>query len=90
MLLLSAAVALSFLGSLVYAQSNNTTALEIAAIKSQFLDAQLISESSLLAKFDPSAVITVNFSGVGPISPGQNLTKQRERPCRALPSRPIK
>ncbi|KAI0255383.1 phosphatidylethanolamine-binding protein [Lactifluus subvellereus] len=75
MLLLSASVALSFLGSFVYAQSNNTTALKIATIETQFTNAQLVP--SLLKTFRPSALMNVNFSGIGPISPGQDLTKQQ-------------
>jgi len=75
MLFLSASVALSFLGSLVYAQSSNNTSLEIAAIETQFTDAQLVP--FLLPMFKPSAIMTVNFSGIGPISPGQNLTKRQ-------------
>jgi len=75
MFLLATTFALSFLGSLVNAQSTNDTALEIAAIEAHFKNADLVP--SLLSTFDPTAVMTVTFSGVGAISPGQNLTMQQ-------------
>jgi phosphatidylethanolamine-binding protein len=76
MFLFATTVALSFLGPLVNAQATNGTALEIAAIEAHFTNAKLVPD--LLATFDPSAVLTVTFSGVGAISPGQNLSTQRE------------
>jgi len=76
MFFLATAVALSFLGPLVHAQSTNDTALEIAAIEAHFKNADLVP--SLLSTFTPTAVMTVTFSGVGATSPGQNLTMQRE------------
>jgi phosphatidylethanolamine-binding protein len=76
-ILFPTAVALSFLGSFVYAQSNDTTnALGIAAIEAHFDGALIVPE--LIAAFDPSAIMSVNFTGVGDITPGQNLTKARE------------
>ena len=75
MFLFSTSLALYFLGSLVKAQSTNDTALGIAAIEAHFTGADLVP--SLLASFDPSAVMTVNFPGVGDITPGQNLTEDR-------------
>jgi hypothetical protein len=80
-------VALSFLGSLVNAQSTNDTALGIAAIEAHFTNAGLVP--SLLSSFVPSAVMTVNFAGVGAISPGQNLSKQGESPLIPAPLRPF-
>lgn len=76
MFFLATAVALSFLGPLVHAQSSNDTALEIAAIEAHFKNADLVP--SLLSTFTPTAVMSVTFSGVGATSPGQNLTMQRE------------
>lgn len=76
MFLLATAVALSFLGALVHAQSTNNTAIEIAAIEAHFKNADLVP--SLLSTFNPTAVMTVTFSNVGAISPGQNLSIQRE------------
>ena len=76
MFFLATAVALSFLGPLVNAQSTNDTALEIAAIEAHFKNAELVP--SLLSTFTPTAVMTVSFTGVGAISPGQNLTKERK------------
>lgn len=76
MFLVPTAFALSFLGPLVYAQATNGTALGIAAIEAHFTNALIVP--SLLSTFDPSALMTVNFSGVGVISPGQNLSVSRE------------
>ena len=76
MFLFATTVALSFLGPLVNAQATNGTALEIAAIEAHFTNAKLVPD--LLTTFDPSAVLTVTFSGVGVITPGQNLSTQRE------------
>jgi phosphatidylethanolamine-binding protein (PEBP) family uncharacterized protein len=75
MFLLSTSFALYFLGSLVKAQSTNDTSLQIAAIEAHFEGAEIVP--SLLATFDPSAVMTVTFPGVGAISPGQNLTQDQ-------------
>ncbi len=75
MFLLSTSFALYFLGSLVNAQSSNDNAIGIAAIEAHFTGAGLVP--SLLTSFVPSAVMTVTFSGLGAISPGQNLTKDR-------------
>jgi phosphatidylethanolamine-binding protein len=76
MLLLSTTVALSFLGSLVYAQSSGNTTLDIAAIEAHFKAAYLVP--SLIPIFDPSAVMSVNFTSSGVVSPGQNLTEEGE------------
>lgn len=73
MFLLSAAV-LSFLGSLVNAQDLN--AYGIAAIEAHFTQSGLVP--SLLPTFNPSSLMTVNFPGLGVITPGQSLTEDRE------------
>jgi hypothetical protein len=75
MLFFATTVTLSLLGSLVNAQSADT-GLGIAAIEAHFTNAELVPE--LLSTFAPSALINVTFNGVGAISPGQNLTKERE------------
>ena len=76
MLFFATTVALSFLGSLVNAQSANDSALGIVAIEAHFTNAELVPQ--LLSTFSPSAIINVTFSGVGAISPGQNLSRSRE------------
>lgn len=78
MFLLSTSFALYFLGSLVNAQSSNDNAIGIAAIEAHFTGSGLVP--SLLTSFDPSALMTVTFSDVGAISPGQNLTKDQVAP----------
>jgi phosphatidylethanolamine-binding protein (PEBP) family uncharacterized protein len=75
MFILSTSFALCFLGSLVKAQSANDSALDILAIEAHFTGSGIVP--SLLATFDPSAVMTVTFPGVGAISPGQNLTEDQ-------------
>jgi len=59
---------------LVTAQSNDTT-LELNAIKAHFTQSQIVP--SLLASFDPNALLTVNFAGLGDITPGQAVTKDQ-------------
>ena len=70
----SAAFVLS-LASLVTAQSTNPT-LEIEAIQAHFSNAGLVP--SLLPTFAPTAFFNLSYSGVGAISLGQKLTKDRE------------
>jgi len=55
----------------VQAQSNPT--LDIAAIEAHFAGAGLTP--SLLPSFNPTAALTVTYTGVGNISPGQALTQ---------------
>jgi len=83
MFVFATTVALSFLGSLVNAQSTGDAALGIVAIEAHFTNAELSPQ--LLPTFVPSAVMNVTFSGVGAISPGQNLSKERECPFFFLP-----
>jgi len=73
MLLLSAAV-LSFLVSLVNAQANDN-AIGIAAIEAHFTQSGLVP--NLLPTFNPSTIMTVNFPGLGDITPGQLLTQDQ-------------
>ncbi|KAI0255382.1 phosphatidylethanolamine-binding protein [Lactifluus subvellereus] len=73
MLFLSAVV-LSFLGSLVNAQANDN-AIGIAAIEAHFKQSGLVPD--LLAMFNPSSIMTVNFPGLGAITPGQLLTQDQ-------------
>ncbi|KAF8496703.1 phosphatidylethanolamine-binding protein [Russula emetica] len=75
MLFLATSVALSLLGSLVNAQSASDTALGIVAIEAHFTNARLVPD--LLSTFSPDAVMNVTFSGVGAISPGQNLSVEQ-------------
>jgi hypothetical protein len=75
MFFLATAVALSFLGPLVNAQTSDT-GLGLAAIEAHFKNADLVP--SLLSTFSPTAVMNLTFPNVGAISPGQNLTMQRE------------
>lgn len=55
--------------------ASNNTGLGVAAIEAHFTQAELVP--SLLPTFDPSAVLTLSFTGVGDVSPGQALTQQR-------------
>ncbi|KAH9171461.1 phosphatidylethanolamine-binding protein [Lactarius sanguifluus] len=87
MFTLSTSFALFFLGSLVNAQSSNDNAIGIAAIEAHFTGAGLVP--SLLTSFDPTALMTVTFSGVGAISPGQNLTKDQAAPTPEITIVPV-
>ena len=52
------------------------TSLDIALIEAHFNNSGIVP--TLLASFDPVAVMTLSFSDVqGDISPGQQLTKDR-------------
>ncbi|KAK0228323.1 phosphatidylethanolamine-binding protein [Armillaria fumosa] len=59
----------------VASQSSNDTALQIAAIKAHFTQSEIVPD--LLSSFDPSAILTVNFQGVGDITPGQALSQDQ-------------
>jgi phosphatidylethanolamine-binding protein (PEBP) family uncharacterized protein len=73
---LATTLALSFLGTLVNSKyTNDTVALDIAAIRAHFANAGLVP--ALLPSFNPSAVMNVAFPGVGTISPGQSLSVQQ-------------
>jgi hypothetical protein len=82
MLFFATTVALSFLSTFVNAQSTDNAALGIVAIEAHFANARLVPD--LLPTFDPSAVMNVSFAAVGAISPGQNLSTERE--CLSLSS----
>ncbi len=83
--MISVSVILSLaLAPFVLGQSNNSE-LGIEAIEAHFTNAGIVP--SLLASFDPSAVLTLSYNGVGNISPGQALTNTREfmtRLCQIL------
>jgi len=75
MFLLTTAFALSFLGLFANTQPIDYTALGITATEAHFKISDLVPD--LLPSFNPSALMTVTFPGVGPISPGQNLSMQQ-------------
>jgi phosphatidylethanolamine-binding protein len=70
--LLATTLALSFLGLVANGKSSDDTALGIAAIQAHFKNVDIVPD--LLPSFNPSAIMNVAFPGVGPISPGQNLS----------------
>ncbi|KIY67727.1 PEBP-like protein [Cylindrobasidium torrendii FP15055 ss-10] len=49
------------------------TALDLAGIKAHFTQSKIVPD--LFESFNPEAVLTVNFPGVGDITPGQTLTQ---------------
>jgi phosphatidylethanolamine-binding protein (PEBP) family uncharacterized protein len=75
MFLLTTTFALPLLGLFANAQPIDHTALGISATEADFENSGLVPE--LLPSFNPSALMTVTFPGVGPISPGQNLSMQQ-------------
>jgi phosphatidylethanolamine-binding protein (PEBP) family uncharacterized protein len=56
------------------AQSTNIP-LELAGVEANFKQAELVP--SLLPAFDPSALLTINYPGVGDVTSGQHLTKDQ-------------
>jgi len=61
---------------LPFAQAQtNDSALQIAAIEAHFKQSQIVPQ--LLSSFEPSALLTVNYAGVGDITPGQPLTEDQ-------------
>jgi hypothetical protein len=73
--LLTSAFALSLLGLCANAQPIDHTALCINPIEAHFEISDFVPD--LLPSFNPSALMTVTFPGVGPISPGQTLSMQQ-------------
>ena len=59
--------------SVALAQS---TELQLEAIKAHFQNAQLVPVP--IPAFDPTAILTANFGGLGSITPGQVVTKDRQ------------
>jgi phosphatidylethanolamine-binding protein (PEBP) family uncharacterized protein len=68
------------------AQSNDP-AFQVAAIEAHFKQSQIVP--SVLADFNPSALLTVNYAGVGDITPGQLLTKEQSSPTPAITVTPV-
>ncbi|KAF9562134.1 PEBP-like protein [Agrocybe pediades] len=52
--------------------------LEIKAIEAHFTQSALVPD--LFASFDPSALLSLNYPGVGDVTPGQLLTKEQVGP----------
>ncbi|KAG5649602.1 hypothetical protein H0H81_002889 [Sphagnurus paluster] len=59
------------------AQSTDT-ALQLAAIEAHFKQSLIVPQ--LLASFNPSALLTANYAGLGVVTPGQLLTKEQSAP----------
>ena len=55
--------------------NNNDVRIELAAIKVHFTNAGIVP--SLLASFDPSALLSVAFGGNG-VAPGTSLSRDRQ------------
>jgi phosphatidylethanolamine-binding protein (PEBP) family uncharacterized protein len=73
-MLFEAFVGLSVL-PFILAQSTNDTGLGLEAIEAHFEQSHIVPD--LLESFDPSALLTVNYEGVGGISPGEALTEDQ-------------
>ena len=56
--------------------TSSSGALGVEAIEAHFSNAGIVP--SLLSSFDPEALLSVSYDGVGAISPGQALTKDRK------------
>ncbi|KAF8181564.1 phosphatidylethanolamine-binding protein [Pholiota molesta] len=62
------------------------TALDIAGIKANFNQSAIVPD--LLASFNPSAVLSLNFAGVGMVQPGQLFTKEQVSAAPAVTLKP--
>ncbi|KAF9002036.1 phosphatidylethanolamine-binding protein [Cyathus striatus] len=67
--------------SLVRAQGTDHS-LDVKAIEAHFSQSGIVPQ--LLAQFEPSALLTLNFQGVGSVTPGQLLTKEQVSPTPAV------
>jgi len=76
MLLSAAAIALAFVSS-ASAQSTDNN-LQIKAIEAHFSQSHLVPD--LFASFNPSALLTLDYPGVGVLAPGQKVTKEQVGP----------
>ncbi|TRM56622.1 phosphatidylethanolamine-binding protein [Schizophyllum amplum] len=81
MVAFTALTASLLLSTLVSAQSDDT-ALQIEAIKAHFSNAGLVPD--LLESFEPQGTLTLNFDGVGDITPGQALSADQVAPVPTL------
>lgn len=62
----------------VAAQAQDQIALNLQAIRAHFQQSRLVPE--LLESFDPIALLTLNYEGVGDVTPGQALTNEQVGP----------
>jgi hypothetical protein len=82
MLFFSALTSLA-LATLAAAQANNTE-LSLEAIEAHFAQAGLSGGNNLITSFQPSALLTLSYDGVGAVSPGQALTATQVKPQPSL------
>lgn len=71
-------LSLAFLSFAVAQSTAPNPALQLQAIQAHFRQAELVPE--LLSSFEPSALLSVNFAGVGDVTPGQLLNKEQSAP----------
>ncbi|TFL06859.1 phosphatidylethanolamine-binding protein [Pterulicium gracile] len=70
-----------------FAQAQANTALEIEAIKAHFSGAALVP--FLLPEFEPSALLSINYAGVGDMTTGQAVVKEQVNPVPTLTLTPV-
>jgi hypothetical protein len=75
MLLSAAFIALASFSSFATAQDNS---VPIKAIEAHFAQSHLVPD--LFASFNPTALLTLDYPGVGVVAPGQKLTKEAVGP----------
>ncbi|KDR81353.1 hypothetical protein GALMADRAFT_239202 [Galerina marginata CBS 339.88] len=77
-------LSLSVVASLVLVPfvAAQATSIDIKAIEAHFTQSAIVPD--LLASFNPSALLSLNFAGVGDVSPGQLLTVQQVGPTPAV------
>jgi hypothetical protein len=64
--------------SLVSSSVAQSTSLGIEAIEAHFSQSRIVPD--LFSSFIPSALLTLNYAGVGDVNPGQLLTKEQVAP----------
>lgn len=67
--------------------AQNNTNLQAQAIQAHFLNAHIVPE--LLSSFNPTAILSLNFPGVGDVNPGQLLTRDQTGPTPAVTISPV-
>jgi hypothetical protein len=83
MYVLSLVAAAAVVAPLVFAQD---ATLELQAIQAHFKQSALVPD--LFASFDPIALVSLSFSGVGELKPGQNVTKEQVGPVPTVTVKP--
>jgi len=69
---------LAFVILLPFVASQDSPGLQLAGIEANFNQSHLVPD--LLSNFNPTALLSLNYAGVGDITPGQALTEEQVAP----------